>query len=274
MLQSISPITKVFPTSGSNPVQVLCSDVNEYVCKYSRTHPASGLFNEYLAASFLKIWELRVPDFDLITIQQDHIPEGIRSSTIQPRFFLSPTFGSRYVDHAKEIDSSIVAIEDDVKIIKKIGNKPDLLSIALFDLWIGNEDRNHNNYNLLLSTAPDFAFMPIDHERCFNGNSANAERGMTMLTEDDSLINTELCILIFKNFKGFPALVDEITAKYYLWVAECEKRLETVINAMPDQWGIAKSDKIALLKSMLFPKTWIDDCRNTFVEYSTRFLMS
>ena len=42
MLTSISPITKVFQTTGSNPVKVLCSDVNEYVCKYSRNNPASG----------------------------------------------------------------------------------------------------------------------------------------------------------------------------------------------------------------------------------------
>lgn len=274
MLQSISPISKVFQTSGSNPVKVLCSDVNEYVCKYCRNNPASGLFNEYLAAAFLKIWELRVPEFSLVTIDQNHISEEYRSSTVQPRFFQIPTFGSRYIDHAKEIDSSIVAIEGDKKIIKKISNKQDLLSIALFDLWMGNEDRSHNNYNLLLSTTPDLVFMPIDHERCFNGNSVTVERGMVILTEDETLINTELASLVFRNFKGLPALVEEIAAKYYIWVGECENSLENVINAMPDQWGIVKADKIALLKSTLFQQSWIDECKNTFEDYATRFLIS
>lgn len=263
----------MFQTTGSNPVKVLCEDFQEYVCKYSRSNPSSGLFNEYLAAAFLKTWNLQVPDFELINIQRIHIPEEFRSSTVQPHFFQKPTFGSRYVEHAKEIDSSIVAIENDKKIIKKILNKQDLLSIALFDLWMGNEDRSHNNYNLLLSTSTNYTFMPIDHERCLNGSSLTVERGMVMLTEDETLINTELCSLVLRDYKGLPGLVDEIAAKYYLWVVECEKRLESIINAMPDQWGIAKNDKIALLKSTLFQQNWINECMATFKDYSTRFLI-
>jgi hypothetical protein len=274
MLQSISPITKVFQTSGSNPVKVLCSDVNEYVCKYSRSNLATGLFNEYLAAAFLKIWKLRVPDFSIVTIRPNHVTEEFISNTVQPRFFKIPTFGSKYIEHAKEIDSSIVAIEDDKKLIKKIVNKKDLLSISLFDLWMGNEDRNHNNYNLLLSTDPDYVFMPIDHERCFNGNSVTVDRGMTLLTEEETLLNTELTSLILRNFKGLPALVEEIASNYYLWVADCEESLENTVNNMPDQWGIAKADKLALLRATLFQQSWIDECKNTFKDYATRFLLS
>jgi len=272
MLQSISAISKVFQTSGSNPVKVLCNDLNEYVCKYGRHSPASSLSNEYLAAAFLKIWGLQVPDFNLVNIQQQHITNEFIGTTIQPRFFESPTFGSRYIEHAKEIDSSISAIEGDKKLIKKIANKQDLLSIALFDLWMGNEDRSHNNYNLLLRSDPEYVFMPIDHERCFNGNSVTAERGFVILTEDETLLNTELASLIFRNFKGLPELVDEIAANYYLWVADCEKSLENAINAMPDQWGIQKEDRIALLKSTLFHQAWIDECKITFEDYATRFL--
>jgi hypothetical protein len=203
-----------------------------------------------------------------------NIPEEIKSSIIQPRFFQIPTFGSRYIDHAKEIDSSIVVIENDKKIIKKIVNKQDLLSIALFDLWMGNEDRSHNNYNLLLSTTPDYVFMPIDHERCFNRNSVTVKRGMLMLTEDETLLSTDLASLVFRNFKGLPALVEEIVAKYYIWVGKCENGLENAISAMPGQWEISKADRIALLKSTLFQPNWIDDCKNTFVDYTTRFLLS
>jgi len=273
MLRSISDISKVFQTSGSNPVKVLCEDLNEYVCKYSRHTPASSLFNEYLAAVFLKIWDLKVPDFSLVNIQQQHITNEFIGNTIQPQFFDTPVFGSQYIEHAKEIDSSISAIENDKKIIKKISNKQDLLSIALFDLWMGNEDRSHNNYNLLLRSDPDLVFMPIDHERCFNGNTVSTTRGFVVLTEDETLLNTELAVLVFKNYKGLPNLVDEIAAKYYLWVADCEKSLENTINAMPDQWGIQKVDKIALLKSTLFQQAWIDECKNTFEDYAIRFLI-
>lgn len=274
MLKSISGISKVFQTSGSNPVKVLCEDLNEYVCKYSRHDPATNLFNEYLAAVFLKIWDLKVPNFNLVNIQQHHITNEFISNTIQPRFFEIPIFGSQYMEHAKEIDSSIAVIENDKKIIKKIADKQDLLSIALFDLWMGNEDRSHNNYNLLLRSDSDYVFMPIDHERCFNGNTVSAARGFVILSEDETLLNTELAALVFKNYKGLSKVVDEIAANYYLWVADCEKSLENTINSMPDQWGVQKEDKIALLKSTLFHPTWVNECNITFKDYATRFLIS
>lgn len=253
-------------------MKVLCSDVNEYVCKYSRGNPASGLFNEFLAAEFLRIWGLKVPNSSVVNIKADHVPGELISNTIQPRFFNTPCFGSLYNDYGKEIDPSISVIRDDAKIIKKIKNKEDLLSIALFDLWMANEDRNHNNYNLLLNTDPEYRFVPIDHEKCFNTNSLSPQRGLVILTEDETLLNTDLAKLIFQNTKGLANQIDDLIVNYYLWVAECQKSLENAINAMPEQWGIAKADKIALLNTSLFQDTWIAECETTFRDYTTRFL--
>lgn len=273
-IQSISPITKVFQTAGSYPVKVLCSDVNEYVCKYARSAPASSLLNEFLAAEFLRIWELQVPDSTIVTVKAEHIPSELISTTVQPIFFNTPCFGSKHNDFGKEIDPSIGVIKDDTKIIKKIKNKEDLLSIALFDLWMANEDRNHNNYNLLLNTDPDYFFVPIDHEKCFNSNSLAPQRGLVMLTDEETIINTDLAKLIFQNTKGLGNQIDGIIVNYYLWVAECQKSLENTINAIPEQWGIGKADKIALLNSSLFHENWISECELTFRDYTTRFLLS
>jgi hypothetical protein len=259
---------------GSNPVKVLCNDVSEYVCKYTRHMPATPLFNEYLAAEFLRIWGLRVPDSSIVHVRAEHIPPEIVNQTIQPRFFNGPCFGSKHIDFGKEIDQSISLIPGDTKIVKKIKHKAELLSIALFDLWMANDDRNHHNYNLLLNTDPEFYFIPIDHEKCFNTNSLAVGRGMEMLTEEDTLINTDLAKLVFQDFKGLKNQIDEIVVNYYLWVAECQKGLENIVNAMPDQWGVAKVDKIALLNSTLFHPKWISDCEATFKDYTERFLLS
>ncbi len=255
-------------------MKVLCSDVNDYVCKYARNTPASGLFSEYLAAEFLRIWRLKVPDFSIVYIKAEHLPVELVGNTIQPRFFLSPCFGSRHNDYGKEIDPSIGVLRDDAKIINKIKNKEDLLSIALFDLWMANEDRNHNNYNLLLNSDPEYYFVPIDHEKCFNTNSHSRQRSLVLLTEEETILNTDLAKLIFKNTKGLSNQIDDLIVNYYLWVAECQKRLENTINAMPEQWGIAKTDKIALLNSSLFHENWITECKETFKDYTTRFLLS
>lgn len=274
MLSSISPISKVFQTSGSNPVKVLCSDVNDYVCKYTRSNPASWLFNEYIAAEFLRVWELKVPDSSIVTIKAEHLPQELISTTIQPRFLNTPCFGSKYNDFGKEIDPSIQVLQGDTKIIKKIKDKENLLAIALFDLWMANEDRNHNNYNLLLNTDPDYYFVPIDHEKCFNTNSLAPQRRLVMLTEDETLINTDLARLIFQHTKDLESKVDEIARNYYLWVPQCERNLESTINAMPEQWGIAKAEKISLLQSSLFDQSWITECETIFRDYTKRFLLS
>lgn len=71
-LQSITEIKAehCYDTRGSQPVRVFCSDFNYYVCKYHKRGSgfASGLFNEYMAACFLKTWKLSVPDFAIVTI--------------------------------------------------------------------------------------------------------------------------------------------------------------------------------------------------------------
>jgi hypothetical protein len=273
-LQSISPISKLFQTTGSSPVMILCNDVNDYVCKYPKSNPASDLFNEYIAVEFLRTWQLRVPDAALIDIKPEHVPTDFISNTIQPIYFRKPCFGSKYSAYAKDIDPSIGVIRDDAKMIRKIRDKSDLLKIALFDLWMANEDRNHNNYNLLLSTEPDFYFLPIDHEKCLNSNSLAPNRGLVMLTEEETLINTDLAKLTFRNSKSLKNEIDEIIVNYYLWVSECQNSLENIVNAMPEQWGIAKETKIALLNSSLFHENWIAECEETFKDYTTRFLLS
>lgn len=138
---------------------------------------------------------------------------------------------------------------------------------------MANEDRNHNNYNLLLNTSPEFVFIPIDHEKCFNSNSLAIGRDLVMLTEEDSLLTTDLAKLIFSDMRDLPAVIDQIASDYYLWVDECQNCLEKTIKAMPDQWGIAKADKITLLNGTLFRQSWIEHCNETFKDYATRFLL-
>jgi hypothetical protein len=273
MLQSISPINKVYQTAGSSPVKVLCSDANEYVCKYVRSRPAYHLFNEYLAASFLKIWNLKVPDFDIIMIKAGHFPEDWSTANLHPAFFSAPCFGSRHICYGKEIDPGFAVLGGSLKIAKKIANPGDLLAIALFDLWMANEDRNHNNYNLLLDTDPVYAFVPIDHERCFNSNSLSLKRPLVVLTEDETLLNSDLAQWIFAKQKGLRHQIDVLLRNYYLWVVECQKSLESTVNAMPEQWGIAKSEKIALLNQSLFQPEWLAECEATFRRYTTKFLL-
>lgn len=154
-LNTISTFEKKLKSRGSSPIVYLCEDINYYACKYGKPN---NLFNEYLAASFCKIWEIPVPDFSFVNVADEHIPQGHPKSD-----FSYPCFGSFYLEHAMEVSDFLNTWEGKNYEIDKIFNKTDLLKIGLFDLWLSNEDRNHNNANLLINPTSDgYQIVAID----------------------------------------------------------------------------------------------------------------
>ena len=61
--------------------------------------------------------------------------------------------GVLYDNEYREIDAFMGCMATKQK--RRFANKNDVLKIALFDYWISNEDRNHNNYNLMLKMVKE-----------------------------------------------------------------------------------------------------------------------
>jgi len=94
-LHTISDLHKRYQTAGSSPIQFLCDDFEEYVCKYGRqTH----LINEFLAASFCEIWKVPVPEFRVVEVRENHIPPSFSK-----HLFEIPCFGSNFLSQAIDI---------------------------------------------------------------------------------------------------------------------------------------------------------------------------
>ena len=168
-LYSIQTSDKVFETGGSRPVLITCDDMNAYVCKYiSSTNSGLKLAYEYIAASFLKLWGLNVPDFALVNISRDHIPTDWNLRN--PNFNIT-CFGSKYSRDYADLNNFVDAIEPNKR--KSYTNRNDLFLISLFDIWLANEDRTHINYNLLVDINNKRNFIPIDHDNIFNSRSAS-----------------------------------------------------------------------------------------------------
>jgi hypothetical protein len=73
-LSSIQTANRQYDT-GERPVLIMCSDMHNYVCKYAGGGDTMKLYCEYIAASFLKIWKLPVPDFAFVAINYDHVKQ-------------------------------------------------------------------------------------------------------------------------------------------------------------------------------------------------------
>ncbi|WP_276980139.1 HipA family kinase [Flavobacterium filum] len=247
-IKTISTFEKKLTTKGSSPIVFWCDDFHYYACKYGKPN---NLFNEYLAASFCKIWKIPVPDFSLVTVKEEHIPEGYPKGD-----FSYPCFGSFYLEHAWESGEFLNTWESKNYDLEKICNPNDLLKVGLFDLWLCNEDRNHNNNNLLINpTKEGFQIVAIDHVAIFNSNSFDFK--LTQLTEDEVITNTKFCNLLFKRGAKLNESLEDLEKNFYLCIKGCSKNLSKILSEIPSEWGIDVVEREKRIRENLFDETWI-----------------
>ena len=102
ILYSAKRIEQQFHT-GEEPVLVMCSDVNTYVCKYMRSSAtAYKLACELIGARMAKVWHLNTPDIMLVKIKPSHW-DGINIS----HSLSAPSLGCRWLDGVIDIFVSI-----------------------------------------------------------------------------------------------------------------------------------------------------------------------
>jgi hypothetical protein len=261
-LSSIEAVEKVFET-GCRPLLVHASDLNFYVCKYHTSgSSADKLFREYIASSFAKEWGIRIPEFSAVTLLKEHLPPELRISSINLKY---PCFGSLHNRNYKEVDQFLYAISE--YHVGKFIDPTEFLTIAYFDLWLGNEDRHSGNFNLFVSIEDDgYHFIAYDHEMIFN--SGALERGLNTLTQDETILSSPLLLRLFSQ----KVLIDQsrvasLKKNWYVSISRCEENLETILKQTPDEWHIDRNRQLALLKNQLFSKTWLDECHRKYLEF-------
>ena len=260
-LQTIQQVHKMFNTAGSSPLLVTCNDFNDWVCKYDRF--PKYLFNELIASEFGKLWGINIPRTALIRVVDEHVPYE-EYPQLQPYFFQKECFGSLYLKNTKELDLSFIPLFRDKNFRDKLINKSDFLKIALFDIWLANEDRNYNNNNLLLHYAKDnrLSFYAIDHVAIFN--SSFLDYGIQSLTEDDSILNTDLAKLLFARDGKLGKTVDKLIENFYLCIKDCESNLDNILALVPNSWTIDAVNIKAKMKQHLFIDAWERQCEHNF----------
>jgi hypothetical protein len=269
---SIQDVIEIFETGGSYPIRVICDDLEDWVCKYDRT--TLNLFYEYLAYCFGKIWGLRMPDIAQVSVHEHHIPMDMRS-ILQPHLFQKVCFGSKYLEKSELITLAMLPSFQNWRFRKRIRNKFDFLKIALFDIWLANEDRNCNNFNLLLEWTENkstYFVCPIDHVMLFN--SVHLERPPYLLSEDETIINTPLAVALFKTDRKLEANVQELLDNFYLCTEKAERELTAILELVPSSWNIEVSTIQRRLKQHIFSAPWKDECALQFRTLVHQFLLS
>lgn len=253
-LHSIQEISVTYST-GDMPVLVLCSDKQQYICKYMRPNAtiAYKLACEFMGATFAELWKIDTPPFAIVQIQPVHW-----ATTSVQHSSSAPAIGFRKIDGVIDITPTTFR--------QTTANRYtlyQLLKIALFDFWCANEDRTYNNANLLYDIEND-KFISIDYGGILN--NVTFDFPLSQLTETDSI----LCADVFAHTakavsdKQLATLVQQLEADYQMCIKRCQ-RYNTIALRLPEEWNVPSS-KVSGKVNELLSEQWVAATWHNFVE--------
>lgn len=254
IIDSAQRIKQQFHT-GEEPVLVMCSDVNIYVCKYMHSSAAAyKLACELIGARMAAAWQLNTPYIVLVRIKSSHWAGINQSHSIS-----APSIGSRWLDGVVDITPSTYA-----KVPATIDTLEQLMQIALFDFWIANEDRNANNANLMYDVGHS-KLVSIDYGCILN--TATFEYPLSQLTTTDTILWSDLFRHLAQGQEKatIQAIADRLKAVSRDNLQRASIQVSQIIEDMPEEWNVPQSVvKEKMLQ--LFDERWTTEVWDNFME--------
>lgn len=154
LLLEIIEVQNKLGNGSTIPYVVWCNDGNRYVVKFpGNPQGTKSLTNEYIASRMAKLLGLPIMDFSLIKVKKENYSDDMK----QEMDSISGTaFGTIY-------DDKLLTVLNPDEIIKS-SNRNDAIKILIFDMVMGNYDRNQGNLMVNSSTKK---IIMIDHTHIF-----------------------------------------------------------------------------------------------------------
>jgi hypothetical protein len=265
--KSAIKVLREYPTEGHRPLQVMTHDYQFYVVKSAKGQvPPLAIQNEILCHFFLRAWNILTPDIALIEMRPDQT-QGHLSGHNKPNYYDGLMFGSKLINNAIEVNQLFLS---DFK-RHHIYNPIELLKIALFDIWIENDDRKPSNFNLLLiedAETRNLRFCAIDHAFVFASMKhldLQADLGVCQSYNDSILFHEGLlnwCATYVSD--GFLNVFQRLFQRL---VQHCKEIFPSIVALLPPELGLGL-DSQQHISDFLF-----DEKRNriVFEEFTDRF---
>ena len=253
-ISSVKVIEQQYRT-GEEPVLVMCSDLNAYVCKYMRSSAAAyKLACELIGVEMAKAWQLNTPDVAFVQIKPEHwVNKQVQHS------ITAPSLGSKHMAGVVDLTPSTL---DNVE--KTEDALRQLIKIALFDFWIANEDRNANNANLMYDVF-NGNIISIDYGCVLN--TATFDYPMSQLTSTDTILWSDLFSHLTSETSQtcIENIVYDLKKEYSLLIYCSSCQTKQIIEEIPKEWNVP----VFLVKDklqQLFDEKWIAGVWDNFTE--------
>lgn len=239
----------------NRPVETICKTekgLDVYYIKYNRSgFESHGLIAEIVCHFLARRLKLETPDIAYVKIGNHSVPDNFQYAKHLTEG--KSTFGSRLVRNAEDELTKLEFIFSKHE-FNRLEYPEHLLRIGLFDLWIGNNDRSVNNYNLFITRGKTQKLVVFDHFEAFN---KIAERTF-------GNIHTEIDVYS----DGF--LGTNYAYEMLGWVSK--ESLKKELDAFYSTIEILDLEELLQAISETYPSGWDDD-RST-LDYIMRFLSS
>ena len=247
-------IISQYETEGHSPLKVIADDFKTYVLKFPKNmSDKNSIVKEFLCHYLLKCWTIPTPQIAGLTISNDLL---LNSPIVSKRNKMlignNVCFGSLLLNTI-ELNNFIEAKNKTTQ--KKVLNSNDIFKIALFDLWIENEDRRPTNNNILLCpNKKGLILNAIDHAFTFSTLGFNDLKYSTLsFSDNDSILYSNLAKSIIFNTKINRDFLTNMEEMFYLCIENVTVSFPQIVNNIPDNLEFTEEDR-TILAEFLFNK--------------------
>ncbi len=220
------------------PYVVWCDDGNTYIVKFpGNEQGVKTLVNEFIASNLCEYLELPIFHYNLIKVKYDNYNEKIKEEIIPLE---GTAFGTIYNDNALIVLNS--------ETISKSVNKNDAIKILIFDILIGNYDRNKGN--LMIDSLSKKIYM-IDHTHIFGLGTLWDEFQLPRLVNEKFEIET-------LNQFNYNNIIEslKIDKEFYIELNKFIEKvkninkdfIKNIMNNIPNDWNVSKREKELLVE--------------------------
>jgi hypothetical protein len=260
-------IQKEIPTSGHSPLLVMGDDYKLYVVKNNKgKNLATELINEFLANFLLYLWNIKVPNAVYFNLDAELLESGNYSSFHKKHYYNDTCFGSEFFDPA--IDLNDLMSGTNKVSYNHFNNPKDFFHIALFDIWVENDDRKPSNYNLIeIPESGKFTIIPIDHAFIFGTLKYEQLSPLPFTPSDNEHILISDLGYIFKKYTNINENFITFEREYfYLCIDKCKKEIDKFFLQINKTYDLDENSVIKL-KEFLFNT---ERNEKVFIEYLYR----